>query len=228
MNYNQIETDICPSAHQQPQPHPVAPNYRNLNFEFAVDLDSDIAKRHTTSVDSIPHHIDAVHLLCDSRPRSDSASGRLSATSPRVPRKRSGSATATVNTGMLPNIQRKQKDLKVNPEMFDTFEQCLHVTNQMESIMAYHYQDEDNKDIYRFEEIYSFREGDIDIVTFMKHSESEPCEEVDLAFDEAWKDQAFPARKWKSTTHLESDIEEFVGQRSDVACHRHSHMEAAS
>lgn len=185
-----------------------------------MDLDSDIARRHTTSVDSIPHHIDAVHLLCNRRPRSDSASGRLSAGSPRMQRKRSESAAA------MPPIPSKPKEAKVNPEMFDTFEQCLHVTNQMESIMAYHYQDEDNKDCYRFEEIYSFREGDIDILTFVNHSDnSSACQEVDDTMDHFKK--AFP-RKWKSTTHLETDIEEFVGQRSDLAFHRHGRMETAS
>lgn len=233
VNYNQIETDICPSStarHQQAQSIPVPPNYRNLNFEFAVDLDSDIAKKHTTSVDCIPHHIDAVHLLCERRPRSDSASGRLSAGSPLIQRKRSESACASLNTGATaPFFPKKHKDshLKVNTEVFDTFEQCLHVTNQMESIMAYHYQDEDNKDCYRFEEIYSFREGDIDLGTFLRQAQTSAYEDMDISFDNA-KSEAIP-RKWKSTTHLENDLEEFVGQRSELVFHhRHEKVEAAS
>lgn len=229
VNYNQIETDICPStSQQQPLPHPTPPDFRKLNFEFAVDLDSHLSKRQNASIDSIPHHIDSVHLRCERRPRSDSASGRLNTGSPLLRRRRSDSANAAMNVNAA-HPPKKPRDQKANVEVFDTFEQCLHVTNQMESIMAYHYQDEDNKDCYRFEEIYSFREGDIDLVTFMKQTDNSAFkEEADVTFDPEHTGSQEGACRWKSTSHLESDIEEFVGQRSDVLFHRHGKMEAAS
>ncbi|WAR03168.1 PLPL2-like protein [Mya arenaria] len=193
VNYHQIESDICPSFSQSDTSQPAHPNIRNLNFEFAVDLDSDTAREPTGSLLNLPHSSN-VHLLYPQhRPRSDSAGARLG--SPNVP------------------FKTQQKNSGLGDEFFDTFEQCLHVTNQMESVMAYHYRDEGNKDCFKFEEIFTFEESDIKL-----NSCSEDNQSASATTKQACRPRSNSAGHHliPCKPHLECDLEEFLGQRSDI------------
>lgn len=124
VNYGQIETDIYPSTSNETHHG----SLRNLNFQFAVDLGSQLRNNH--------NHINDMHIqpaLDDSTSDSDK-----------------------------PHDIVLEGDTPVTQEYYDTFEQCLHVTNQMESIMAYHYWD-DTTGCMQFEEIFSFQEEDINM-----------------------------------------------------------------
>lgn len=194
MNYHHIESDIMPPASDSQQILSSQPSIRNLNFEFAVDLDSDITHATNASLDSIPIPArEHVHLVYPSlRPRSDSAAARL------------GSPRARLNNQF--------RNSGVDFETYDTFEQCLHVTNQMESIMAYHYQDEENKDCFKFEEIFTFDEYDIPL------PEASGGDEPSAGGDVLTRPRSLSmgSKCVECKSHLQADLEEFLGQRSDV------------
>lgn len=202
VNYNQIDADIYPQVSTQSHVihNPIPPNFRNLNFEFAMDLDSDIRgqnKAECAAESNHRQHIEAIRLFQQQRPRSDSASGRLNS---------QGTLRRNISTS---------KEHSLNGDMYDTFEQCLHVTNQMESIMAYHYQDENNKGCYRFEEIYTFREGEIDLSSPLTVQED--------------NDTGSPSRARSLSLgqhhHMKEDLEEFIGHRSEVIVKEAVHKE---
>lgn len=197
VNYSHLDSDIYPPRSNRPQivHHPVPPNVRNLNFEFAMDLDSDLHNQKRPSQVDSARHIDAVRLMCQQqRKRSDSASGRLSTSSDDEP------------------APKKVHDPVLTTDFYDTFEQCLHVTNQMESVMAYHYQDEDNRDCIRFEEIYIFREGDIDLSSLLS--------DLDTGSQSRARSLSL-GNYMKKNGHISDDLEEFVGQRSDIVKKKH-------
>lgn len=202
VNYNQIETDICPQVPTQAHVihHPVPPNFRNLNFEFAMDLDSDLSNNRNTFTRSHAdnlHHVEAVRLLQQQRPRSDSASGRLNSVASKLKNK---------------EIIKNKNDHMDDNDIYDTFEQCLHVTNQMESVMAYHYRDENNAGCYLFEEIYTFREGEINLSGLV----TDPDESVPESLSRARSLSL-------GHTHIKEDLEQFVGVRSDVIAKEQKH-----
>lgn len=165
-----------------------------------MDLDSNYRNQRQAlngALSASHQHLDAVRLLCEQRPRSDSASGRLNSHSQHKP--------------------KHCMDPGLDPEMYDTFEQCLHVTNHMDSVMAYHYQDENNKDCYRFEELFTFREGDIDISNLLSDTDQS------AAGASGGLSQARSLSL--QNCHLKEDLEEFIGQRSDVLVKETLHSE---
>lgn len=204
VNYGQIDSDIYPPRGQDSHVihNPVMPNMRNLNFEFAMDLDSDLRNRRAIPQIDAAQQIEAVRLLCQQqRRRRKSAGGRLSTSSDDEP---------TTKSCVEPYL---------NTEIYDTFEQCLHVTNQMESVMAYHYQDENNKNCYRFEEIYAFREGDINICNLLSDLEESKTESLIRPRSLSLGD--YMRRK----SHIKEDLEEFVEHKSEVLIKEQQHEE---
>lgn len=183
-----------PSPQHRSQSPANHPNIRNLNFEFAVDLDTKKNQTQSNnasgSLDPLPLHGDDMRgLRLGARPRSDSSCARL-------------------NSPLL--LKKHLQSSGVNAEWFDTFEQCLHVTNQMESVMAYHYRDEGNTGCYMFEELYTFAEGDIET-----GFENNQPETVDFGERPKSQSEGHFDKKVK-LTHLEKDLEEFLGQRSII------------
>ena len=84
-----------------------------------------------------------------------------------------------------------------NSQVFDTFEQCLHISNQMESVMAYYYKDEDNPRCYNFQEIYDIDEVDMDIPSPTKNLD-------DLDQDLSWDDYL------EVKPELETEVEDLI------------------
>lgn len=208
VNYDQIETDIYPAHSQQMHHHPVPPNVRNLNFEFAMDLDSDLRKRRGGIGGSL-QHIEAVRMLCQQRGRSASTGQSNSG-----PRPRSDSACAR-----LVSTREHQSLIEAKPspqtDMYNTFEQAMHVTNQMETVMAYHYEDENNKGCYRFEEIYTYREGDIDMSSLL--------EDADCSGNIGTRSLSRARSLSLGHCHMTEELEEFVALRADVVIKEQEH-----
>ncbi|KAL4225553.1 Patatin-like phospholipase domain-containing protein 2 [Mactra antiquata] len=204
VNYNQIESDIYPMSHHNNSANEIdqiPQNIRNLNFEFAMDLDSDL-KNQRELFDSAHHHADNIHFLYKQRPRSGSANGRLS--------------------GERDKRKQKESTSTLYSDVFDSIEQCLHVTNQMESIMAYHYWDENNRESCRFEEIYTFQEGDINLSKLFQ-------KDIDLQFDSKsrHRSHSFGHSTKKSKCTLEDDLEDFAGHKLEVVMKEKVHKDCS-
>ena len=115
--------------------------------------------------------------------------------------------------------------------------------------MAYHYQDENNKDQYLFEEIYSLSDSNIDLSSFQVtqthhdqpnfptnktlsqksslHKRMENVEHSSVKFARQ-RSMSLQDVDLKDSPHLECDLEKFVGQRSDVVIKEHKLMETTS
>ncbi|XP_076116296.1 patatin-like phospholipase domain-containing protein 2 [Mytilus galloprovincialis] len=137
------------------QPQPTAPVVRNLNIGFAVDFDTKVRN----SLHTLRHlegHMD--HMNIDKISLESSSHGQ----------------NVVVSTDMS---NMKESTLH-NQEIFDTFEQCLHISNEMESVMAYYYKDEEDTQRYNFEEIF-----DIDKMDMNLPSPSKDIHSPDLSWD---------------------------------------------
>ncbi|CAC5424948.1 unnamed protein product [Mytilus coruscus] len=86
-------------------------------------------------------------------------------------------------------MSSKKESTLHNQEIFDTFEQCLHITNEMESVMAYYYKDEEDTQCYNFEEIF-----DID--------------KMDMNLPSPSKDSYSPDLSWDSYMEMKPEIEQ--------------------
>ena len=148
-----------------------------MNFEFAVDLESHANRKSGGS---------------------ETESGEQS----NFYRQRSASACARLLSHNDVHIH-KVKEHSPSNEAFDTFEQCLHVCNEIESIMAYHYWDETDTKSYRFEEIYPVR-NDADL-----RNASQALEQFD-------RNSTSLENLEKLKRHLDGDIEKFLHERFNI------------
>lgn len=202
VNYNQIDTDIYPTDHLGFQHHvhsqSLQTSCKNLNFEFAVDFDSDLRKKSIATNTDSETSMDMEELLIppQTRPRSDSAHGRL------------WSHEFHLREAIA-------QELRENHELLDTFENCLHVSNQMESIMAYYYQDEGQKDCFKFEEIYALRDTDVGVPLAGLKKQKEK-QDLLSPVPEMRERSLSLGEIMKKTPHLERDLEQFLENRSDI------------
>ena len=115
---------------------------RNFNIGFVVDFNS-AASESVRSLENLEHGIDDLQLE-DVHVEQSGPDGDLvyrPHIGPEAPLRPGGACQ----------------------EVFDTFDQCLNVTNQMESVLSYYYEDENNKGCYKFEEIFSLKNIDVNL-----------------------------------------------------------------
>lgn len=145
------------------QPQPTEPVIRNLNIGFAVDFETKVGKS-INSLRQIESHMD--HMNIDKISMDSNSHGQSGAV---------GTDASAIKESMLHNQQ-----------VFDTFEQCLHISDEMESVMAYYYKDEDDSKSYNFEEIFDIDNTDINfpvnLPTTPKSEESNTSTQ-DLSWD---------------------------------------------
>ena len=60
---------------------------------------------------------------------------------------------------LLPRSRRASYCSQVGDTAYDTFEHCLQKANEMESVIAFYYQDDDNPNLMKVTEIFSIDEG---------------------------------------------------------------------
>ncbi|OWF56590.1 patatin-like phospholipase domain-containing protein 2 [Mizuhopecten yessoensis] len=122
------------------QPHPEEPIVRNLNIGFAVDFETD----RPNSIQSLRHlegrmeHMDLNGIELQSQGQGQ-------------------------NLHISTDLEQLQASQVPCQLIFDTFEQCLHISNEQESVMAYYYKDENNSNTYNFQEIYNIDNVDMNI-----------------------------------------------------------------
>lgn len=145
------------------QPQPTQPVVRNLNIGFAVDFETDVSNT-MKSLRCLENKME--HLDIDQVELQSTKSGQ--------------SVVIHADPHLL-----KEKNIDCN-QVFDTFEQCLHVSNQMESVMAYYYKDESNRQCYNFQEIFNLDNMDIDMPspTHQDQNTSATESEIDLSWDD--------------------------------------------
>lgn len=203
VNYNQIETDIYPAPHHAHQHHIHTQSRhssrKNLNFEFAVDFDSEFRKKSTASNTDVETAMgEEEQVVPTTRPRSDSAKGRLRSSEFHL-------------------REVIAQEIKDNFQLYDTFEHCLHVTNQMESAMAYYYQTEGQKDCFKFEEIYTLRDTDDEVPFAGLRKQEQEADALSLpSLAESRKRSLSLGEMMKQTPHLESDLEQFLEGHSNI------------
>ncbi|XP_061181319.1 patatin-like phospholipase domain-containing protein 2 [Saccostrea echinata] len=150
------------------QPEPINPSVRNLNIGFAVDFETE-SKDPVQSIGHIGRHLNQMDIN-HVEVRSEER-GR--------------------------NIHLNMTGDQASNQLFDTFEQCLLISNEMESAMAYYYKDESNRECYNVQEIY-----DIDSVGITLPSPTELSSGQDLSDSD-----------WHSYLESKPDIENEVGDR---------------
>ena len=112
------------------EPIPDEPIVRNLNIGFAVDFKSE---------------------NCDQMQSLQTAEGNLEHLNlQQVQLQALGSCNNVSIEGDLQQLEGTD----IDQQIFDTFEQCLQMSNQQDSVMAYYYKYEDDQSCYNFEEIY--------------------------------------------------------------------------
>ena len=145
------------------QPQPTEPVVRNLNIGFAVDFETKLGKS-INSLRQIESHMD--HMNIDKISMESNSHGQSEA----------------VDT----DVSAMKESMLHNQQVFDTFEQCLHISDEMESVMAYYYKDEDDSKSYNFEEIFDIDNTDINfpvnLPTTTKSEESDTSTQ-DLSWD---------------------------------------------
>lgn len=114
------------------QPEPINPSVRNLNIGFAVDFETESSDRRL-SIGHRGRHLNHMDI----------------------------SHVEMHAEGMGKNIHLNTTGEQASNQLFDTFEQCLHISNEMESVMAYYYKDECNKECYSVQEIFDIDDVDI-------------------------------------------------------------------
>ena len=236
VNYNQIDTDIYPTHHGH-HTQSVHSSRKNLNFEFAVDFDSELTKKSIATNTDDDVAIDMNELPIKWRQRSDSAHGRLQRNREnshgqlklsnshrrlQLGEQDSGhapdSAQGHVRSCELRLKEAVAQELKENFEWFDTFEHCLHVSNQMESMLAYYYQEEGRKDCFKFEEIYALRETDETVPLAGLSKQVDTTELQTLAVEPRERSLSL-GQIIKQTPHVETDLEQFFEDKSSIICH---------
>lgn len=145
------------------QPQPTEPVIRNLNIGFAVDFETKLGKS-INSLRQIESHMD--HMNIDKISMESNSPGQSGAV---------GTDVSATKESMLHSQQ-----------VFDTFEQCLHISDEMESVMAYYYKDEDDSKSYNFEEIFDIDNTDINFPVNLPNtskSEESNTSTQDLSWD---------------------------------------------
>lgn len=163
------------------EPQPTNPVVRNLNIGFAVDFESKVGNS-IHNLHQLEGHMD--HVNIDKISLESTASGR--------------------NVVFSADLSKMKENSLHNQQVFDTFEQCLHITNELESAIAYYYKDEDDAKRYNFEEIFDIDEMDIDIPSPTERSENS---DKDLSWD------SYVEMK----PEIEQETEDFI---HDVLCIR--------
>ncbi|XP_033731125.1 patanin-like phospholipase domain-containing protein, partial [Pecten maximus] len=133
-----IERALASNDHFLPVPE--EPIVRNLNIGFAVDFETDRPNsiQSLRSLEGRMEHMDmnGIELLSQGRGQ---------------------------NVSISTDLEQLQASNVPCQLIFDTFEQCLHISNEMESAIAYYYKDENNSQTYNFQEIYNIDNVDLDI-----------------------------------------------------------------
>lgn len=106
------------------------------------------------------------------------------------------------NVVLSADVSNMKENNLQNQQVFDTFEQCLHITNELESAIAYYYKDEDDTKRFNFEEIFNIDDVDIDIPSPTKSYEGD---DKDLTWDSYLE----------LKPEIERETEEFI---HDVLC----------
>ncbi|XP_050409774.1 patatin-like phospholipase domain-containing protein 2 isoform X1 [Patella vulgata] len=139
----------------------IGPMIRNYNIGFAVDFNTQ-EKDTMGSLQSLEGHIDKISMEDIHFEQRDEA-GSLS---------------------YYPNSEKpSQTNGAPCQQLFDTFEQCLHVTNHLDSVLSYHYQDPNNKGCYKFAEIYSLKGVPINIPETDTDTSQTTASDMDLSWD---------------------------------------------
>lgn len=150
------------------QPEPKNPSVRNLNIGFAVDFETE-SKDPVHSVANLGKHLNQMDI----------------------------NSLEMRSEGLGGNVHLNATGDHISDQLFDTFEQCLHISNEMESVMAYYYKDEYNGQCYNMQEIF-----DIDNVDIRLPSPTELSPNENL-----------PVSNWHSYLESKPDIENEVGDR---------------
>ena len=224
VNYNQIDTDIYPTHHHGLSQHihtqSVHSSCKNLNFEFAVDFDSERRKKSIATNTESETVIEMEELPLAMRHRSDSAHGRLQRSDidrahGRLQCSKNDSSHGKVRSCEFHLREAVAQELKENLECFDTFEHCLHVSNQMESIMAYYYQEEGHKDCFKFEEIYALRDTDESVPLDGLSKQNEVGDLHGLTAESRERSLSL-GEVIRQTPYVQSDLEEFFEDKSNI------------
>ncbi|XP_060068217.1 patatin-like phospholipase domain-containing protein 2 [Ylistrum balloti] len=121
-------------------PVPEEPIIRNLNIGFAVDFETD--------------RPNSIHSIQDLEGRME----HMDLNGIELQSQGNGQ-----NVSISTDLQQLQSSQVPCQLIFDTFEQCLHISNEMESTIAYYYRDENNSNTYNFQEIYNIDNVDLNI-----------------------------------------------------------------
>ncbi|KAL5006657.1 hypothetical protein ScPMuIL_015463 [Solemya velum] len=161
-NYD-IDKPVAKTMYSPFRPQPTQPVVRNLNIGFAVDFETDVSNtmKSLRCLENKMEHLDIAQVeLQSSRP----GQSVIIQTDPH---------------------HLKDKNIDCS-QLFDTFEQCLHVSNEMESAMAYYYKDESDKQCYNFQEIFNLNNMEINLPDPMqqKQNSSATESEIDLSWDD--------------------------------------------
>jgi hypothetical protein len=150
------------------QPEPKNPSVRNLNIGFAVDFDTD-SEDPVHSPPNLRKHLNQVDI----------------------------NSLEMRSEGLGKNVHLNTTGDNMSDQLFDTFEQCLHISNEMESVIAYYYKDEHNRQCYNMQEIFSIDNVDIRLPSPTELSPNENLSGSD----------------WHSYLESKPDIETEVGDR---------------
>lgn len=166
------------------QPTPEEPIVRNLNIGFAVDFETDR-----------PNSIQSLRNLEGKMENMDLKEIQLQS--------QGQGRSVDINT----DLQHLQASHIPCQQIFDTFEQCLHISNEMESVMAYYYKDENNSQCYNFQEIYNIDNVDMNIPSPRDSPEIVESKSLeDLASDKAsWE-------RYRRKPSLEQELDEHIRQ----------------
>lgn len=134
LNYEQNEDSHTLVALESPyQPQPIQPVVRNLNFGFAVDFET-----------KVPNSIKSMRELEDQMDHLDINEIELLQSKGPGQNIKIHTDPEHISDTSLPT-----------DEIYDTFEQCLHIAEEMESTIAYHYRNlEANDGTYNVQEIF--------------------------------------------------------------------------
>lgn len=164
VNYNQCEPlmDLEDPDVSSYQPYPMV---RNLNIGFAVNFETDTMSfppSTSSALRQLEGKID--HLDID-----------------KVDINSEGPGCSLTLHAEGQDLGNSRDNFLTCQEIFDTFDHCLEVSHQMESIMAFHYQNGKKKEgSVNVREVFNLNDMDIKVPALSGPGESEPS---DLTWD---------------------------------------------
>lgn len=172
-------------------PVPEEPIVRNLNIGFAVDFETE----RPNSIQSLRHlegrmeHMDmnGIELLSQGQGQ---------------------------NVSITTDLEHLQASNIPCQLIFDTFEQCLHVSNEMESAIAYYYRDENNSQTYNFQEIYNIDNVDLNIPHTIETIQTSTTNSSDTT-QVSWDSYV------EHNPNLEQEVDEHFRQDAVLVPHTH-------